>query len=215
MSKRYATEAWVLPTLTVRPAWEEVDIAARHVLGRMLAREGLRDDLPPWKWQAQEEFLPEWLDPQHPLHARLELPRVRGAMVLQRRPLPSPPAPTEADRYRHWRHRLDHARYRLPHLDAKVGRLAAINACWWLAVEGPSHQLFRLVIGAWAASLADHTAGLIHSEAGLWEYERFPATPRAFEQWFFRPEHCAFTGWAERTRKHWQRIAHLLQVEDE
>jgi hypothetical protein len=214
MSKRYATTAWVMPTYDVAPLWEEIVQTAIRYFERMLQTGGVPPERAP-RWQAaplEAAGPPEYLDPGGFPAMQLRLEGVAGEMELAGESLYSE-LPLE-DRRARLLHRLDNARYRMARLHNWADRIARFNHVWWLGVEGSSHQVFRVAMGALAASIADHTGGLIHSEAGFWEYERFPATAADFLEWFFQPEHCAYSGWAERTRRHWQRIHHCLGVED-
>lgn len=41
-----------------------------------------------------------------------------------------------------------------------------------------------------AAAVADLTDGMLFSDDGGWEYERFPATATEFRSWYFVSEHA-------------------------
>jgi tetratricopeptide (TPR) repeat protein len=61
--------------------------------------------------------------------------------------------------------------------------------------------LINLAYGLIAAAVAELTSGVIFSDDGAWEYERFPATADEFLTWYFRPELAIkpdYKDWAER-----------------
>lgn len=50
--------------------------------------------------------------------------------------------------------------------------------------------IIALCYGFLAATLAKFTNGIIYTDDGAWDYEKFPAVPDDFMQWYFRLEYA-------------------------
>ena len=72
---------------------------------------------------------------------------------------------------------------------------------WSLRRSAGQPALINIAYGFIASAFADLTDGLIYSDDGAWDYQRFPALSSEFDSWYFRPESALEkeqTEWAER-----------------
>ncbi len=51
-------------------------------------------------------------------------------------------------------------------------------------------SIIALCYGFLAATLAKLTKGIVYTDDGAWDYEKFPADPDEFMHWYFRLEHA-------------------------
>lgn len=62
---------------------------------------------------------------------------------------------------------------------------------WVFRRSAGQPAIITLSYGFLAAALAKLTNGVIYTDDGAWDYEKFPAGPDDFMSWYFRPEHSA------------------------
>ena len=73
-------------------------------------------------------------------------------------------------------------------------RAPTIRSClenghyWYFRRSSGQPSIINLTYGLMAASLAELTNGYIYSADSAWDYERFPATYKEFDAFYFRPE---------------------------
>jgi hypothetical protein len=75
---------------------------------------------------------------------------------------------------------------------------------WSFRRSAGQPAIINLVYGLIAASVAELTDGIIFNDDGAWDYERFPAKPSEFFEWYFRPEQAidpALREWSARCIK--------------
>ncbi|WP_189072162.1 hypothetical protein [Deinococcus sedimenti] len=81
---------------------------------------------------------------------------------------------------------------------------ARISGHWWYFRRSAGQPaLINILYGCLASALAELTHGVVYSDDGAWDFERFPALPQEFDRWFMRPEFALSLErkqWAERIR---------------
>lgn len=61
---------------------------------------------------------------------------------------------------------------------------------WWFRRSAGQPAAINITYGMLAAALAELTDGLLHSDDGAWEYQRFPCRPDDFLRFYYRPENA-------------------------
>jgi len=59
---------------------------------------------------------------------------------------------------------------------------------WFVRLFAGRPGIIAVAYGLIGASIAQLTGGLLYSDDGGWDYERFPAEYESFLDWYFRPE---------------------------
>ncbi|UBV45185.1 hypothetical protein LAJ19_20470 (plasmid) [Deinococcus taeanensis] len=88
----------------------------------------------------------------------------------------------------------DPATHGLPFTLARIDDPAVVEQArvrgryWRIQYVAPQPPLARLVYGCLASALAELTSGVLFTTDHVWDHERFPARPAAFDQWYLRPD---------------------------
>lgn len=86
-------------------------------------------------------------------------------------------------------------------IEEKLERAKAFDTRWSLTRYPGKPGIFALSYGLIAAAIAELTDGIIWSDDGAWDHQRFPADSEYFLQWYFRPEKAVSNNnavWARR-----------------
>jgi hypothetical protein len=71
---------------------------------------------------------------------------------------------------------------------------------WWFRRSAGQPAIINVAYGLMAASLAAITDGFVFSDDSAWDWQRMPALPDEFLNWYFRPETALddlFRSWSE------------------
>jgi len=83
----------------------------------------------------------------------------------------------------------------------KLEKAKKINRYWYFRRSAGQRGTIALSYGLISAAVAELTSGILWSDDGAWDYERFPAESREFLLWYFRPDKALKDGngeWAKR-----------------
>lgn len=107
------------------------------------------------------------------------------------------PGGTDAYFYRHDELYIDFLSEELSHNPnfKKYGQIVnntiKLGYHWTFRRSAGQPAMIALCYGFLAAALAKLTGGVLHTDDGAWDYEKFPADPDEFIKWYFRPEYAA------------------------
>lgn len=73
-------------------------------------------------------------------------------------------------------------------IDEKLTQAKNLNRKWWFRRSAGQPGIINLSYGLISAAVATLTGGLLWSDDGAWNHQRFPAESEAFLQWYLRPE---------------------------
>ncbi len=80
-----------------------------------------------------------------------------------------------------------------------VRQCLASGVYWSFRRSAGQPAIINFAYGILAAALAELTEGFVYSDDAAWDYERFPAKPGEFYEWYFDPEQAIdpdFAKWA-------------------
>lgn len=86
-------------------------------------------------------------------------------------------------------------------LEEKLEKAKTFNRTWSFRRSAGQPGIIALSYGLISASVAELTEGLLWSDDGAWEFERFPAESEDFLYWYFNPDktiNAEHADWAQR-----------------
>jgi hypothetical protein len=86
-------------------------------------------------------------------------------------------------------------------LEPLIRQCIATGHRWWFRRSAGQPAVINVAYGLIAASLAAITDGFLTSDDSAWDWERLPAVPHEFLDWYFRPEYAIaenFREWSQR-----------------
>uniref|UniRef100_UPI000D3BE0DA hypothetical protein n=1 Tax=unclassified Variovorax TaxID=663243 RepID=UPI000D3BE0DA len=114
------------------------------------------------------------------------------------------------ERDRDLRHDMFEVSQRVEKERSRIEACLATGHCWSFRRSAGQPAIINFAYGIIAASLAELTDGIIHSDDSAWDYDRFPAEAADFYVWFFDPE-----GTSDPERAAWARACLLAIASDQ
>lgn len=85
-------------------------------------------------------------------------------------------------------------------LKNKIEKSKSLNRLWSFRRSAGQHGIIAVSYGLISAAVAELTNGILWSDDGAWDFERFPANSMDFLEWYYRPEKAIgvdYANWAQ------------------
>jgi hypothetical protein len=85
----------------------------------------------------------------------------------------------------------------IDNIKEKLEKSKLLDKCWSFRRSAGQSAMIALSYGLISASVAELTKGILISEDGAWDYQRFPAESIDFLNWYFRPDQALNIDYAD------------------
>ncbi|RYC52993.1 hypothetical protein [Flagellimonas olearia] len=89
----------------------------------------------------------------------------------------------------------------IDNIKEKLEKAKLLDRIWSFRRSAGQPGIIAVSYGLISLSVAELTNGLLWSDDGAWDYQRFPSESKAFLDWYFRPDkaiHKNYADWAKR-----------------